>query len=132
MKCRSTKAITFTRNNIFCFGTNYKKVPVLFSHEISIIFPYHLLPSAVHPTGFCFYFFPGFLAISILLSSNNIFFLIRLLKNRCRVSQWLWSTSTREKVFNFHLQEKMLSDFHLQEKMLFYFQSTWSLLLQQY
>ena len=32
---------------------------------------FHLLASPVHPTGFSSYFFPGFLAIFILLSSNN-------------------------------------------------------------
>ena len=37
----------------------------------SLIFPFHILPSPVHPTGFSFCFFPGFLAIFILLSSNN-------------------------------------------------------------
>ena len=35
------------------------------------LFLYFLLPSPVHPTGFSFCFFPGFLAIYILLSSNN-------------------------------------------------------------
>ena len=37
----------------------------------SFIFPFQLLPSPVHPIGFSFYFFPGFLAIFILLSLNN-------------------------------------------------------------
>ena len=37
--------------------------------------PFHLLPSPVHNTGFSFCFFPGSLAIFILLS-NNIQFLL--------------------------------------------------------
>ena len=37
----------------------------------SLIFPLHLLPSPVHLTGFSFCFYPGFLAIFILLSSNS-------------------------------------------------------------
>ena len=37
----------------------------------SLAFPFHLLPSPVHPTGSSFCFFPGFLAIFILLPSNN-------------------------------------------------------------
>ena len=36
-----------------------------------LLFPFHLLPSPVHPTRFSFCFFPGFLAIFTLLSSNN-------------------------------------------------------------
>ena len=38
---------------------------------ILLLVPFHLLPTTVHPTGFCFCLFPGFLAIFILLSSNN-------------------------------------------------------------
>ena len=43
----------------------------------SRIFHFNLLPFPVHPTGFSFYIFPGFLVIFILLSSNNnkIYFL---------------------------------------------------------
>ena len=37
----------------------------------SLIFPFHLLPTPVHPTRFSFCFFPGFLAIFILSSNNN-------------------------------------------------------------
>ena len=36
-----------------------------------LLFPFHLLPSPVHPTGFSFCFFLCFLAIFTLLSSNN-------------------------------------------------------------
>ena len=36
-----------------------------------LLFAFHLLPSPVHPTGFSFYFFPGFLAIFTLLSLNS-------------------------------------------------------------
>ena len=50
---------------------NSKTVPVLLSLDPSLIFPFHLLPSPVHPTGFSFCFFPGFLVIFIILSSNN-------------------------------------------------------------
>ena len=50
---------------------NSKKVPVLSSLDPFLIFPFHLLPSPVHPTEFSFCFFPDFLSIVILLSSNN-------------------------------------------------------------
>ena len=46
-------------------------VPVLPSLDPSHMFPFHLLPSPDHPTGFSFYFLSRFLAIFILLSSNN-------------------------------------------------------------
>ena len=36
-----------------------------------LLFPFHLLPSPVHRTGFCFCFFSGFLAIFILLSTTG-------------------------------------------------------------
>ena len=36
-----------------------------------LLFTFHLLPSPMHPTGFSFCFFPGFLAVFTLLSSNN-------------------------------------------------------------
>ena len=36
-----------------------------------LLFPFHLLPSPVLPTGFSFCFFPDFLAIFTLLSSTN-------------------------------------------------------------
>ena len=51
---------------------NFQKVSVLPSHEPSLLFPFHLLSYPTHPTVFSFYIFPGFLAISILLTSNNI------------------------------------------------------------
>ena len=58
--------------NFVCTNSlNSKTVPVLPSVNPSLIFPFHLLPSLVHPIGFSFYSFPGFLAIFILLSSNN-------------------------------------------------------------
>ena len=50
---------------------NFKTVPVLPSLDPSLTFPYHLLSSSMHPTGFFFCFFPGFFAIFILLPSNN-------------------------------------------------------------
>ena len=45
---------------------NSKTVPVLPALVPSLIFPIHLLPN-----GFSFCFFPGFLAIFIMFSSNN-------------------------------------------------------------
>ena len=50
---------------------NPRTVLVLLSPDPSLAFPFHFLLSPVHPTGFSFYFFPGFLAIFTLLSSNN-------------------------------------------------------------
>ena len=50
---------------------NSNMVPVLSSLDPSLIFPFHLLPSPVYPTGYSFCFFPGLLPIYILLSSNN-------------------------------------------------------------
>ena len=50
---------------------NSKTVPVLSSLNPSLIFPFHHLPSPVHPTGFTFRVFPGFLVIFTLSSSNN-------------------------------------------------------------
>ena len=49
-----------------------KTVLVLPSHDTSLIFPFHILPSPVHPTVFSFYIFHGFLSLS---SSNNILYL---------------------------------------------------------
>ena len=57
-----------------------KTVPVLPSLDPSILFPFYLLPSPVHPTRFSFCFFPGFFAIFILLSSNNILIHAEILK----------------------------------------------------
>ena len=51
-----------------------KTVPVLPSLDPSLIFPFYLIPSPVDLTGFSFCFFPGFLAIYILLSANNNWF----------------------------------------------------------
>ena len=50
-----------------------------------LLFPFHLLPSPVHPTGFSFWFFPGFLAMFTLMSSNN---------NNLR-KEWNISTSSK-------------------------------------
>ena len=47
---------------------NSKTVPISSFLDPSLMFPFHLLPSLVHLTGFYFCFFPGFLAIFILLS----------------------------------------------------------------
>ena len=46
-------------------------IPVLSSLGPSLIYPCHLLPSPVQPTRFSFCSFSGFLAIFIMLSSNN-------------------------------------------------------------
>ena len=43
-----------------------KTVAVLPSFDSSLIFPLHLLPSPVKPTGYSFCFYFGFLAILIL------------------------------------------------------------------
>ena len=56
----------------FTYKISSKTVPILPFLDPSLIFPFHLLPSPVHPTGFSFCFFTGFLAIFISLSSNNI------------------------------------------------------------
>ena len=47
------------------------RLPFRFYHVVIEQQPFHLLPSPVHPIGFSFCFFLGFLAIFILLSSNN-------------------------------------------------------------
>ena len=52
--------------------TNSKTVLVLPFFYPSLIFPFHLLPSPVHPIGISFYIFPGFLAIFILSLNNGI------------------------------------------------------------
>ena len=49
---------------------NYRWFPSYLLCDL-LIFPFHLLPSRVHPTRFSFCFFPGFLAIFTLLSLNN-------------------------------------------------------------
>ena len=50
---------------------NSKTVHILPSLSPSLWFPFYLLPSPVHPTGFPFCFFCGLLAVFILLSSNT-------------------------------------------------------------
>ena len=65
---------------------NSKTVELPSLDPSSLIFPFHLLPSPVHPTGFSFCIFPGFLAIFILMSSSNnicmgIYYLIPMLYN---------------------------------------------------
>ena len=49
-------------------------VPVLPSLDAYLIFPFHLLPPSAHLTRFFFWFFTGFLAIFILISSNKLVF----------------------------------------------------------
>jgi len=44
---------------------NYRRFPSYLLCTF-LLFPFHLLPSPVHPTGFSFCFFSGFLAIFIL------------------------------------------------------------------
>ena len=56
-----------THKGLLIAKLNSKTVPV-FSF---LIFPFHLLPSPVHPTGFSFCFFPGFLAIFIVVSCQH-------------------------------------------------------------
>ena len=47
-------------------------VPVLFSLHPSLTFPFHILPSPVHPTEFTFWFFPGFFAIFFLQKYDGL------------------------------------------------------------
>ena len=61
---------------------NSKTVIVLPSLYPTLIFPFHILPYPVQPTGFSFGYFPGFLAIFILLSSNN---------NNLFCTRWPWT-----------------------------------------
>ena len=49
---------------------NYRRFPSYLLCTL-LLFPFHILPSPVHPIGFSFCFFPGLLAIFTLLSSNN-------------------------------------------------------------
>ena len=50
--------------------TQIQAAPIFFFCTL-LLFPFHLLPYPVHSTGFYFFFFPDFLAIFTLLSSNN-------------------------------------------------------------
>ena len=47
-----------------------KRFRLIFSVTFSYFF-FQFLPSPLHPTGFSFWFFPGFLVICTLLQSNN-------------------------------------------------------------
>ena len=48
----------------------YRRIPSYLLCTL-LLFLFNLLPSPVHPTGFFFCFFPGFLVIYTLLSSKN-------------------------------------------------------------
>ena len=48
---------------------NFKTVPVL----LSVIFPFHFVSFPVHPTGFSFCCFTGFLAISYLVIEQQLY-----------------------------------------------------------
>ena len=43
------------RKGHLTYKLNSKKVPVIPYFDPSLIFPYHLLPAPMHPTGFSFY-----------------------------------------------------------------------------
>ena len=62
---RKIKRKNVCRSTLFISKINSMIVSLFF------ILLFHLLPSPVYPTGFSFGFFPGFLAIFILLLSNN-------------------------------------------------------------
>ena len=76
-----TFSLTFSYNSFsyFTFPDSPYRIALLYllRHSsqfylvTSLIFPFNLLPFPVHPTGFSFYIFAGFLVIFILLSSNN-------------------------------------------------------------
>ena len=53
--------------------TFYKTVPALLSLHLSLIFPFHVLPSSVHHTGFSICIFSYFLDIYILSSNKKTF-----------------------------------------------------------
>ena len=56
----------------FTANTTPRRFQSLPSPDPSLIFPFHPLPSSMHPSGFSFCFFPDFLAIfTLLLSYNN-------------------------------------------------------------
>ena len=65
MKVSNSLADLFTIHQVFRYHLtsklNSKIVPVLPSLDLSPTFPFHILLSQVHPTGFFFCFFPGFL-----------------------------------------------------------------------
>ena len=48
-----------------------RRFPSFLLLTLLLYFLFHLLPSPMHPTGVSSCFFPGILAIFILLSSNN-------------------------------------------------------------
>ena len=66
---------------------NSKTLPDLPSFDSSLIF--HLLPSPVHATVFSFCFFPDFLVIFIVLSSNNNLRYVnkRVVSDGCKLAQ---------------------------------------------
>ena len=60
---------TLPRSQYLTYKLKYRRLP--FYLCTLLLFPFHLLPYPVHPTEFSFCFFPGFLVIFTLLSSNN-------------------------------------------------------------
>ena len=72
---------------------NSKTIPVLPSLDPSLIFPFHILRYPIYPTGFSSCFFSSFLAIFILLSSNNSSFFWEKLSSvwpSCMCNEWNW------------------------------------------
>ena len=57
-------------NGHLTFKLKYRRIPSYLLCTL-LLYPFHLLPSPLHPTGFSFSFFLGFLAIFILLSSQQ-------------------------------------------------------------
>ena len=82
---------------------NYNTVPVLPNLNPFLIFPFNLLPSPLHPTGFFFYFFPGFPAIYIFLSLNKYVYYAYLLYS---LHANCWEVETRSLGFNSRDSEK--------------------------
>ena len=81
-------------SEFFLLTSKFKFKTVLFlpSLDPSLIFPFHLLSSPVHPTGFSVYIFPGFLDIFILLSTNNnnLYSTIPISRPVVLVRYWWW------------------------------------------
>ena len=78
--------VHFEQSSIACLECvcplNSKTILALSSIKPSLIFHFHQLPSPVHTTGFFFYIFPNFLAMFILLSSNNNYLSITSISTR--------------------------------------------------
>ena len=74
-----TTPLTLVRVNLTRFP--FKLNSTMVTNLPSLIFPFNLLPSPVHATGFSFCFFPGFLVIFILLSLNLTFKVVPIISS---------------------------------------------------